>query len=461
MELALYKDIETSCNGYILTNNLYRGYPLVEKMINMNYKINQDKPYRIKSNDKFRYKSSLDLCSDSLISKQNDISILQQDKLGKIGIDRFKLYVNIKSINIDIIPNKSSLGIVKNKNGLEVVDGLTGEYIHINKYDYASTENVDILKHKNVRYKIEIQQVQNPSKGISKYESIIDATAPRLLHSMHNIYNVYNKKDIEFVLNTIQYELEEKGICIKLEDATVKEIEINRTFVWDNSIVDEEDILDYVFKVLRKDKSNKNKSKTNKSVRNKEKESFTYSIDTHRMKIKIYTKSEQIINTIGYDCGVHLCRVELTLKRSGISNSYSTNDVNILKDTTKTQDIFLSSMNKKLISPLKKNLTERIVDIERIIKSYDRCNYTTLDLVYKSISKELFDIVLLGIAALNVYEEKGNNNFKRDFQKLLKCVSKNHINRYITLEKLVSSIMGEDIELINIPQKVKLSLKVI
>lgn len=443
-----------------LINSLNSSHLQTENVINLSGFINNQYNLHIQNNIevesmKFEYGSFINSYIYIFIYKNEELPMLDLQRLGKIGVDRVKLYVNMESLNTDIIPNKISLGRVEDTNGLKILDRSTGEYIYINKYSYTSSEYIRRLGLHSFRYKIEIYQVQNPSKGISKYESILDTTAPRIRNEVHNIYNIHEKEDIELIFNTLEYELGCNGIYINLEDADAKEVEINKTFVWENSIADEEDILDYIFKVLRKDKSYKNKVETNKRVTKGQKESFTYSIGTHRMKIKIYTKSEQILNTIGYDCGNHLCRVELTLKKSAIKNSYGTNNISILKDTLKTKNIFLSHMNKKLIKPLISNFDKEIDKIESMIKGYNHCNYTTLDLVYKSISKELFDIVLLGIAALNVYHQRCNNNFIRDFKRLLKNVSNSHIGRYETLEKLISSIIDKNTELIHIPKKVK------
>lgn len=452
------KDFKFNANAYILAKSLDKKYLLEDKL---NYQFIQqyskNSPYY---KSKFESKIEdftlgnlyIDIYMDLINTESKESLDLDLDRLGKIGIDRVKLYVDIKSMDIENIFNKNSLGIVRDNNGLEIVDKSTGEYIYINKYNYTSVENIQFLNSKNYRYKIEIQQIANPSKGTSQYKTVLDATIPRIRNEFHNIYNIHNRDDVELTFATVINELEDKGIDINLENAEVLSLEINKTFRWQNSIADEEDILDYLFKILRRDKSNRNKSEVHKKVRNKNKESFTYSLDTKRTKIKIYTKSEHIVNTIGYECGEHLCRVELTLNKSGINNSFGTNEISILNDIDKLKNIFLSSIDKKVIKPLKKRLKEEIKEIEKLIVN---CNYRTLDKVYKSISKELFDIVLLGVAASNVYTKKGKSNFKRDFSNLLNTVSKGHKQRYSVLIRLLSSIMGVDIDFLDIPKNVQ------
>ncbi len=127
------------------------------------------------------------------ISKSHKFNKLELDKLGHIGIDRFKMYTNIKSINLDIIPNKSSLGIVRDNNGLEVLDISTGEYLNINKYNYTSIINAcELEKDVNdvVRYKIEIKEIANVSDRQRSFGVVLDVTAPRVYYGFI-IYTIY------------------------------------------------------------------------------------------------------------------------------------------------------------------------------------------------------------------------------------------------------------------------------
>lgn len=445
-----------SANTYILTKSLAKKY-LIEDNVSYRDAYLYGKRFtyhsgKLKNNKKDCTLRNLYIDVPINFNSLTTKRALDLERLDRIGIDRVRLYVDIKAMDIDNIPNKSSLGKVEDKNGLEVIDKSTGEYVYINKYNYTSVENIEFLNNKNCRYKIEVRQISNPSKGTSEYKAILDATMPRICNEFHNIYNIYNEKDICLIYSTIEDELYSKGIEITLGNAEVLSLEINKTFTWQNSIADEEDILDYIFKIIRRDKSNRNKLDAQKRVKNKEKESFIYSLDTNRTKIKIYTKSEQIVNTIGYDCGAHLCRVELTLNKSGVTNSFRRSDMSILNEIERLQNIFLSSIDKKVIKPIRISLNEEIKELEMLIID---CNYRTLDKVYKSVSKELFDIVILGIAGFNVYEKRGNKNFKRDFERLLNTVSEKHKHRYKVLIRLLSTIMGVDVKLIEVPKKLK------
>ena len=357
------------------------------------------------------------------------------------------------------MPNKDDLGIVIDDNGLNLLDISTGEYLNINKYRHICTNYVKDLNKHIFKYKVNICRVYNPRNCIKRYESRLEIVAPKIYNEIHNIYNVNSEYEIKCILNKLQNELDCKGIYVNLEEANIRSLEINKTFEWENSILEDEDILDYIFKVIKgSDVYNKNFD-VNKRVVKVYKESVTYSISSNRIKMKIYSKSEQVLNTIGYNCRVPLCRIELTLSKSAIKSSYGTDNISILKDSVKREEVFLKNISSKLINPLINNFNKEIDIIMDKLRRYDRCNYRNLDLLYKSISNELFDIVLLGVAASTIYKDRGNNNFKRDFKRLLGHISKEHIGRYQKLEKLISSITGNDSELIYIPKNVKTVLK--
>lgn len=453
MKINNYKSIE---NSYIfikpLTEERLIKYSTISRSI---YKYNYrfiDTSKKLKNDETIFILQESDLIESIKLITPSTKKNLDLDRLNIIGIDRVRLYIDIKSMDIDNIPNRVSLGKVTDKNGLKVINKATGEYVYINKYTYTSVENIEFLNNKNYRYKLEIRQISNPSKGINEYKAILDTTMPRVCDEFHNIYNIHTKEDVNYICKIIVNELADDGIEIDLNNAEVINLEINKTFRWKNSIVDEEDVLDYIFKIIRADKSNRKKLNIQKRVMSKEKESFTYSLGTSRIKLKIYSKSEQIINTIGYDSGVHLCRVEITLKKSAIRNSFKENHISILYRIEKLQEVFLSTINDKMIIPLKSGLEKEIKKVETLIID---SNYRTLDKIYKLECRELFDILFLGIAALNVYRKSKNNNFKRDFEKLFNNASKKYIHKYEILINLLSKIMGKKVNLIDIPKKLE------
>lgn len=384
------------------------------------------------------------------------IDKLDLDKLNYIGSDRFKVYVTIKMLNQDIIPNNTSLGIVRDEKGLEILDISTGEYIHINKYNYTSI----IKKSKSltdiVRYKLEVKEVQDVSNRKSAYKVILDVTGPRVYYGFHNIYNINKKNQVDKILYKIKSELKDKGILIDFKDSHMLSLEINKTFIARGPLIEEEDILDYMFKILQNDKSNRKNSSISKNIDSKERDGITYTIKSNRIKMKIYDKTAQVFNTIGYDSGVNLYRIELTLDRSAIKNAFKTDSINTLYDIDGIEKMYLSYVEKQVIKVIKNHLEKEIKDIENLIVE---CNYRSLDKVYKSISKGLVDIILLGIAACNMYTKNNNKNFSRDFNKLLNTVSKKHMGRINNMTSILTEIKGEQVQLIEVPNKVGKCLK--
>ena len=381
----------------------------------------------------------------------NNKNKLCLSKLEKIGIDRFKLYVKIKSINLDRIPNKSSLGRVENGNGLKIPTEFKGEYLCINKYSYTSlTSNEDFVTD-NVRYKIEIKEVQNARENTSEYKAILDVTSPRVFYGTHNIYNLNTKRQIKLVLDTIELELREQGIEIIVKDSHIVNLEINMTFIADCSLVNIEKYIDYLFEVLYSNIKNRNRPLLKKYKSRNKSEGITYTIRTKRQEFKFYDKRAHVLNTMNYDAGVDLYRGELKINNSGIQNFFGTDKVDVLFRIGDIKEKYLSYINREVIDVLDKHFEREVIRIEKLIQ---KCNYKSLDNLYKHICADMLDIIVLGVAAHNVYKINNNSNFSRDFNRLLNGISKDHIGGYSKITSILSKLSGEDIELLIVPKSV-------
>ncbi len=161
---------------------------------------------------------------------------------------------------------------------------------------------------------------------------------------------------------------------------------------------------------------------------------------------------------MSYDIDINLYRSELTLNRSGIRNSFGTDGIEVLYKIDDLREKYLNYIDREVITPIKEHLEQEIYHIEKLIVD---CNYKTMECVYKSICDDLIDIILLGIAGHNVYRQKSNYNFTRDFNRLLKSISRKHIGRYPKIINILSGMRGKKIQLLSVPITVEKCLKTV
>ncbi|XTR39315.1 hypothetical protein ACQQ2T_15515 (plasmid) [Paraclostridium tenue] len=374
---------------------------------------------------------------------------IQIDKclLGKVGLDRVKFLVSLECIDFLTLKSQETLSYADPDSFLkmEVIDKSTGEYVCIKEYKHCVV--IDNGFKSEVSYGIEIKKQSN---GPNKPKSIVcelDITFPRVCYNtIHNIYNVHKSEDVTGVILNVINQLELDGIYLKDPRTwTIKSLEVNKTFELDSDQKKFDACMKYIIDLNRQNKFYKESHGYNDNGSN------SYSFKSNRQHLKIYNKSNQILNSYSETVDKNLIRVELRLTRDGVFNSFKSNSISIIFDMDSLNKLYKDT-TKKFYKNIKKSIN---TEVEFFINNLTQSNLKSMDLLASQNSEKLFDIIYISEAAYLIYEKNQNNHLQRDLKKLFDKIDPHKIGRFKVLEKFFKLVESENNNLYDFSKKIK------
>ena len=453
-------------NKYIAINEISKIFLDSKSLFNLKHDIN----FNLKPNKKYNEcKSNNILIPDYIPQYKPDTVVsnyiktfdkarysmlkLNSSKIDTVGIDRVKLYVNLKGIDKERCTAKILKLLNEENNSKEIIDITTGEVLYIEAFEYLNT-----IPNK---YNIDTPIIRYGLKSIHKNNVknfILDISTSLALHNCPNEYNL-TLKELKILLNDIKEELENNGIYITYDYSKVFYLEINKNIIATDSLFKKHSHLKYL-----SDHVFNGKATLNPSIQTENVNSQTLSIEESRIKITLYDKSAQLYNKYNLDLNSNrlylsnnkkIYRLEVTLKNAeSIDRCFNSNLNTLLAMDDLIDSKFSNIISKKLIKEIKTHIINQYISI------LDLINNTSLKHIKEVYSKnqdKIFDISIFGKAIFKRYKECGKeSNFAKVFNTFLNdCVNESKINKLKELQELINLFNINTGDFIDIPINVQ------
>ena len=366
---------------------------------------------------------------------------LDKNKIGVIGIDRIKVYVDVVSVNTELNADRYSVATEK----------ATKYY---KTYDYATDTHINLSALKYEKLIATMGEADNVKYGLSinkdKTNAILDIVLPRATYGIvHNIYNVIAKNTIMDTFECIIEELKAEGIEINsTEEWEVFSMEVNKTIISDKPLIEyKESLLWFLDKAF--DYGYTNQSNNLKERLKDGSVSTTLYFGTNRIGKKIYDKSAQIRDTLGIFIKENLIRLELTYNKEALQRTFLGN-VGIRKPVY-LEDVLVKEKIEKSYNKATKELNSYLKvfvdeEVQKLESQFEKANYKEIERIYKENANGMFDILFLVEATEKVYKGMKNRNFNRDIKKLLKNYDSTLYGKYNELHKILIAFNRDSIE---------------
>ncbi|MDB8791075.1 hypothetical protein PN398_10080 [Romboutsia sp. 1001216sp1] len=384
--------------------------------------------------------------------------ILDFNKLNRVGIDRIKMYVELKAIDLEKCGKIARIDkplIKENSTYYEIVDAETGEILSISNFIYVNKiEN----KYDHIAPMTTYGLKSDDKKCNLKFK--LDITAPKVLYNSPTPYNI-KLRDLPNLLDYVKKDLEEKGMYIDYSDGAVYYIELNKNIITHEPLSNKHNILSYISNNVFE-----GNAKLHSNTLFEKEESKTLTINCKRESISLYDKSAQLYNKfnlkldkefINIDKYRKIYRLELTLKNiEGVERFFKTTNINELKNKEDIlHDRFHSYIDNKFIEKIKLNINDVYSELYNSIE-YNK--YKSVKNSYDKNKSNVLDIGIVGQAMFDRYKQNTNDkkNFRRDFIKLIKhCEEEAKFDSLKELEDLIKLITNKEIVLLNIQKNIK------
>lgn len=454
-------------NGYININKSTKNFLDYKRSFNLNHNIK----FNLNPNKKYNeFKSNNILIPDYIPQYKHDTLVynyiktfdkarysmlkFESSRIGNVGIDRIKLYVNLIGIDKERCTAKILKRLNEDSNSNKIIDITTGEVLYIEELSYINTIPNKYNKDKTiVSYGLK-SNYRNSHKSF-----ILDISTSLALYNRPNEDNL-TLKELQVLLNDIKDELENNGIYITYDYSKVFYLEINKNIIAIEPLFKKCDLLkylaDYVFN---------GKATLSPSIQTENVNSQTLSIEDSRIKITLYDKSAQLYNKYNLDLNNRnrlflsndkkIYRLEVTLKNSeSIDRLFDTNLNTLLNMDDLICSNFYNIINKKVIKQIHEYLNNQYINL---LNKINNTSLKHIKEVYSKNQDKIFDISIFGKAIFEKFKECGKeSNFAKVFNKFLNnCVNESKINKLKELQELINLFNINTDDFIDIPINVQ------
>ena len=207
--------------------------------------------------------------------------------------------------------------------------------------------------------------------------------------------NLQNKTIEEYkerIAEIFMYLEKEYGIGVKVDELQFDSMEINVTIPLKDEFYKYHRVLQlFMYNLPNSYKKINETSAANKKEKRRETETL-YRKNTS-MAIKVYDKSRQLLQTIGYRADKEYLRIELVLQhRQKVKEVFKTNSIEGITDTM-INDFFMKEFRRLFVETYRKWQTENAVRLKKMVKAHKKNSprYWKSNLIRECANREQAD----------------------------------------------------------------------
>lgn len=305
-------------------------------------------------------------------------------KVIPIGVDRCRFISKELEIDSDIYKMHLEKG-----EKVEILDRATGEIIGLSEFNM--TINSTCLGGTD-DYKIKINILESLNRGF-----LIDVNIPKILYGTNEV-NVSNLEDLNKVPAIIEGELANVGVFVNMSIARITYLEVN--------INTNDEKVYGAMNLIRKAWNKTDEKIFITELRNRQESLMK---KNSHLKIKVYDKIKQLIDTKQTVINENLVRIELSTKHSEVLKRITKGNRTIkglIENWDKLESWFLKNLDKHVKKECDNFIDEAIKNLARDLKSNK-----TYDVLFSHAEQgNLIDIELFEIAMKKYYKEVGKKS---------------------------------------------------